>query len=321
MCGSDVKEKALVSVVVPVYKVEKYLPECITSIVSQTYKNMEIILIDDGSPDQCGKICDEYAKKDSRIQVIHKKNEGVSIARNTGIEHASGKYILFVDADDYISLDLVESVMKATDEETTIIWDHTSDMKKWQSVFQDQKMIPTEYIHREEFMKLFFRDYVNPPVNKLFKTNIIKQQKIRFPEEKNLGEDLSFNLTYFQNAGGDYKILHVPYYFYRENREGSLSNPKRRNLLQVQKDIFGEIMDFLQRTDIWTEENAEIYYGMYWDRLFLTWKYMKRLNLDILNDPIWDYVWNECCKRGLCGWKRKMKKWIIGLEKIKSDFR
>ena len=98
----------LISVIVPVYNVEKYLSGCIESIVNQTYKNLEIILVDDGSPDRCGAICDEYAKKDERIKVIHKKNGGLSSARNAGIEISNGEYIAFVDSDDYIGRDMYE---------------------------------------------------------------------------------------------------------------------------------------------------------------------------------------------------------------------
>ena len=96
------KEENLVSVIIPVYNVEKYLPKCLDSVINQTYKNLEIILVDDGSPDNSGKICDEYAEKDSRIKVIHKENGGVSSARNVGIKQAKGQYLLFVDSDDYI---------------------------------------------------------------------------------------------------------------------------------------------------------------------------------------------------------------------------
>ncbi len=102
----------LISVIVPVYKVEKYLKKCIDSIINQTYKNLEIILIDDGSPDNSGKICDEYAEKDKRIRVIHKINEGVSAARNLGINICSGKYVAFVDSDDWISEDYYEVLYK-----------------------------------------------------------------------------------------------------------------------------------------------------------------------------------------------------------------
>lgn len=114
-------EKALVTVVTPVYNVEKYLDRCINSVVNQTYTNLEIILVDDGSPDRCPEMCDAWAKRDARIEVVHKKNEGLGYARNTGIDHASGEYICFVDSDDYIALDLVEKTYAAAKEKNVDI--------------------------------------------------------------------------------------------------------------------------------------------------------------------------------------------------------
>ncbi len=102
----------LITIIVPVYKVEKYLDRCVQSIVDQTYTNLEIILVDDGSPDNCPKMCDEWAKKDKRIKVIHKQNGGLSDARNAGLENATGKYIGFVDSDDYISPLMYEKLYK-----------------------------------------------------------------------------------------------------------------------------------------------------------------------------------------------------------------
>jgi len=104
------KQEKKISVIVPVYKVELYLRQCIESILAQTYNNLEIILVDDGSPDNCGAICDEYAKKDGRVTVIHKKNEGVSAARNTGIDAATGGLLSFVDSDDWIDSDMFEAL-------------------------------------------------------------------------------------------------------------------------------------------------------------------------------------------------------------------
>lgn len=101
----------LVSIIVPVYKVEKYIHQCVDSIINQTHKNIEIILVDDGSPDNCGKICDEYAEKDSRIKVIHKENGGLSDARNHGIDAASGEWLMFVDSDDFIEPDMAEKLL------------------------------------------------------------------------------------------------------------------------------------------------------------------------------------------------------------------
>lgn len=102
----------LISVVVPIYKVEDFLEKCVESLINQTYKNIEIILVDDGSPDNCPKMCDEFSKKDKRIRVIHKKNGGLSDARNKGIDIAKGKYITFIDSDDYVSVDYIEYLYK-----------------------------------------------------------------------------------------------------------------------------------------------------------------------------------------------------------------
>ena len=103
----------LISVIVPVYKVEPYLDKCVRSIVEQTYQNLEIILVDDGSPDNCGAICDAWAEKDSRIKVIHKENGGLSDARNAGMDVATGQWIAFVDSDDWIAEEMYESLLNA----------------------------------------------------------------------------------------------------------------------------------------------------------------------------------------------------------------
>ena len=103
---------SLISVIIPVYKVERYLPRCIDSILSQTYKNIELLLIDDGSPDSSGDICDEYAEKDPRVRMFHKENGGVSSARNLGLDEAKGDYIGFVDSDDYIAPGMYEKLVE-----------------------------------------------------------------------------------------------------------------------------------------------------------------------------------------------------------------
>lgn len=107
------QKQTLVSIIIPIYKVEQYLIDCIQSVCSQTYKNIEIILVDDGSPDNCGKICDDYAKMDKRISVIHKENGGLSDARNKGIDIARGDYITFVDSDDYVETTFIEDLYNA----------------------------------------------------------------------------------------------------------------------------------------------------------------------------------------------------------------
>ena len=105
-----------VSIIIPIYNVEKYLRKCVDSVICQTYKNLEIILVDDGSPDSCPEICDSYVDLDSRIKVIHKQNGGLSDARNTGIDMSSGEYITFVDSDDYIENDMIEILISTLEE-------------------------------------------------------------------------------------------------------------------------------------------------------------------------------------------------------------
>lgn len=113
----------LISIIVPVYKVEEYLSSCIESILAQTYLDIEVILVDDGSPDKCGEICDEYARKDNRIKVIHQQNGGVVVARNAGVKKSIGKYLMFIDADDYISSDMCEElILSAETESSDIVW-------------------------------------------------------------------------------------------------------------------------------------------------------------------------------------------------------
>ena len=112
----------LISVIVPIYKVEKYLDECISSIVNQTYRNMQIILVDDGSPDRCGEICDEWAKRDSRIMVIHKSNGGLSDARNAGIDVAIGEFIVFIDSDDWVESTMLEVMHNLLQKSRQILW-------------------------------------------------------------------------------------------------------------------------------------------------------------------------------------------------------
>ena len=103
--------RTLVSIIVPVYKAEKYIRQCVDSLLAQTYRNIEVILVDDGSPDNCGKICDEYAAKDSRVKVIHQQNGGVSVARQTGIDHATGEYSIHADPDDWVELNMIEELV------------------------------------------------------------------------------------------------------------------------------------------------------------------------------------------------------------------
>lgn len=177
-------EEELISVIVPVYNVEKYLNRCVDSIVNQTYKNLEIILVDDGSLDNCGKMCDEYAEKDSRIKVIHKQNGGLSDARNVGTSAAKGKYLTYIDSDDFVTKDYCEFLynnIKKSEADISIC--------KHYIMFEDGSKINTgtskKYLMNKEeaFMKLLYSDDLDVSAwAKLYKRDIM--ENIFFPKDR-----------------------------------------------------------------------------------------------------------------------------------------
>ena len=209
--------KDLISVIVPVYKVEQYLDECVASIVAQTYPNLEIILVDDGSPDRCPEICDVWAQKDKRIKVIHKFNGGLSDARNAGLELASGEYIAFVDSDDWISPDMYVTMHKAMREANADIC--SCGIVEAYPEYQQSRNLPELVGDSEEILQLLYADTLYPVMawNKLYHSEHWKN--LRFPTGK-ICEDA---FTTYQLVDKAEKIVQIntPLYFYRI-RENSI---------------------------------------------------------------------------------------------------
>jgi glycosyltransferase involved in cell wall biosynthesis len=173
-----------VSIIVPVYKAEKYISKCIESLVVQTIKDIEIILVDDGSPDNSGKICDEYSYKDNRIKVVHKVNGGVSSARNNGIKASIGEYILFVDSDDWVENNYVEALLKAKakypDSEPLCGFRTVSDYNGTliaNNVFSEEEETEITF---DKYMLLVQGWLAQSPCNKLFDASIIKENNLLF---------------------------------------------------------------------------------------------------------------------------------------------
>lgn len=182
-------KQQIVSIIVPVYQAEKYINRCLDSIQAQTFKDFEVILIDDGSQDNSGYICDCYAKKDSRFHVIHKKNEGVSIARQTGFDAAQGEYIIHADPDDWVEPDWIEKLYEKIEEEKAdmVICDFEriyADRK----VHYDQK--PTSFEKADLLKDLLNEKLWGPCWNKLIRRDRFTKYGIRFNPEMNLWEDL-----------------------------------------------------------------------------------------------------------------------------------
>ena len=244
-----------ISIIVPIYKVEIYLRKCVDSIVNQTYKNIEILLIDDGSPDNCGIICDEYAKKDERIKVIHKKNGGLSDARNYGIEASSGDYIMFVDSDDYISKDMCEILLKKALENNAdivscnfkeIYIDNFEEEINKQSIKKSLEI----YTNLEVIYKYFF-DYtidINVVWNKLYKREIFfENENIRFPKGKLHEDDYTVcKLYYYANK---IVIINDVLYYYIRRRDSITGRFSEINILD-KIDAIIEHYNFAKNKDI-----------------------------------------------------------------------
>ena len=178
------EKEDLISIVIPVYKVEKYLEKCIESIINQTYKNLEIIIVDDGSPDNCPQMCDEFAKSDKRIKVIHKENGGLSDARNAGIDIATGKYITFIDSDDYVSDDYVEYMYRLIKKHNTKIATCETQVVHIESDEENQEQF-IENIEvltaRDLFYKILFAQKSDVSAySKLYETALFRD--IRYPK-------------------------------------------------------------------------------------------------------------------------------------------
>lgn len=228
--------KDMISVIVPVYKVEDYLERCITSIVNQTYKNLEIILIDDGSPDHCGEICDEWSRKDDRIKVIHKENGGLSDARNAGMKIATGEYIAFVDSDDWIDEKLLEVLLDALIDNYAQI-SACGIVKAYDDYFEDDKRNYSQkiYTSQEALNTLIHGNgFYAVAWNKLYKAELL--QNIQFPVGK-LHEDEFFTYKVIARASRLVLCTEVKYYY--RQRTGSIMSgwsEKRLDALQAYKE-------------------------------------------------------------------------------------
>ncbi|MBR5553537.1 MAG: glycosyltransferase family 2 protein [Clostridia bacterium] len=215
-------ENSKISVIIPVYKVEAYLPRCLDSVINQTYKNLEIILVDDGSPDKSGEICDKYAALDERIKVIHQENRGLSEARNSGMNIATGDYIAFVDSDDWIESDTYEGMLKNIIEHDADLvvcglWVHHSNG----NIDKIGLGNGVETLSQNEFLcKLVsMQDGTGYAWNKLYNRKTLG--KLQFLTSDGCSEDIRFNYRFTKNATKIIYIHELKYHY--ERREGAIT--------------------------------------------------------------------------------------------------
>ena len=232
-------ENPKISIIVPVYKVEKYLNRCLDSIVAQTFSDWECILIDDGSPDNSGKICDEYAKKDDRFVVIHQKNSGVSVARNIGLNNACGEWIGFVDSDDWIEKDTYETALKYAREKK-------ADVVEWGMFLSNDDNDFENLTHTEGTIELnkMHAVLLHGPCNKLIKRQIVVDNAITFPVGISLAEDMNFVIKVFFYSQKSYGIPKSLYHYYR-NDNGAVNTITYKKIEDEVKSI-KDISNFLK---------------------------------------------------------------------------
>lgn len=220
------------SVIVPIYNAQATLNRCVDSILDQNFDDMELILINDGSPDRCGEICGEYARKDSRVRYFSKPNGGVSTARNLGLDQARGSYVLFVDSDDYVSENYFE-VLEQIGEEF--------DFVMFSSKVTDGKTVTPRILTPcasldadesvEQFCHAWYTKSLTSPVTKRYRRAIIEQRKLRFMKQLYVGEDKSFNVMYIMGCGSC-RITDAALYWINVENENSLSRKPRPDLYE-----------------------------------------------------------------------------------------
>ena len=211
----------LVSVIIPVYNIEKYIEKCLLSVQKQTYKNLQIIIVDDGSSDKSGKICDKFAKGDTRFEVIHKKNEGAACAKNNALDRIKGEYFIFVDGDDYLDESMIEYMLCILQKEDADIVEagfyeeYTTRSKQYRITEYKTEICSIDYT------KNYINTWTNSLLwNKLYKTSLTKN--VRFHREKRCIDDEFYTYKIILNAN---KIIQIPesFYHYRK-RKGSAMN-------------------------------------------------------------------------------------------------
>lgn len=255
----------MVSIIVPAYNCIKSLECCVGSIRQQTYTSFELILVDDGSADGSGELCDKFAAEDTRIRVIHKPNGGVSSARNAGIDAVTGEYITFCDSDDYLEPDYLETLVQAA--EANPDCGHIWCCFQTVTGYQKENAAPN-YTYAKSLLRYTLQEYMSlhemwldaEPWNKLYRTDIVQTAKVRFPEDLSLGEDWLFNLAYIDVSANE-KIVVVtkPLYNYMRGNDESLDSKYRKDLLDIYRRLNDTCLSYLRKWRLPTEQVEKFY--------------------------------------------------------------
>lgn len=248
-----------ISVIVPIYNAEKTLRKCVDSLLAQTFEDFEILLIDDGSPDQCGAICDEYAKQDSRVRVIHQENQGVSAARQCGMDNAQGEYTIHADPDDWVEPEMLEELYKKAKEDDAdmVICDFYENTYKGQKYIKQQ---PSS-LDRKIVQKELFTHLHGSCCNKLIRLDSFKKSGVRFPDGISFCEDLYVNaaILLFEIR---VSYLNKAFYHYVKNRLDSLSRRYDENSEKQNVALKGIFVNLMKDTDLEDFVNSKFSYAI-----------------------------------------------------------
>lgn len=266
MCGED---EIMFYILVPVYKVEKYIKNCIESVINQSYQNFRLILVDDGSPDLAGQICDEYAKNDSRIYVIHQKNMGQIAARRTAVKYIQescklkNAYVIFLDSDDTIKLGALKRLVEVIKRENCDMIVYGFDKvfgDKIVSHFDDHnKSSFVEVEKRNLYRRVFLSSEYNSVCRKAIKAELIPEKNYEKYYKYLLAEDLLQSIDFYKHSSKVYFLQESLYNYYVN--PNSITHSVNSNNYKIDYTIRDKVSDFLQKEDVFTEEDWEEYRG------------------------------------------------------------
>lgn len=244
-----------VSIIVPVYKTEKYIHRCVDSILSQTFSDIEVILVDDGSPDRCPEICDEYKSKDSRIQVIHQKNGGVSAARNVGLNICCGEYLIFVDGDDYINEDFVQKMVDVMEVGKDLVCCGYNDISEYGIVKCNDFSINCS--DKKQLIQCVINGTGGVLWGKIFRTEIIKMHNLKLDENLFMSEDMIFVLKYIKYIS-HWAVIEVVLYNYNRLNQNSISSNISNEYLKNYTSFYKSQLECLEDLNVAPEEIEKI---------------------------------------------------------------
>ncbi len=268
--------KTKVTVIIPVYNTKKYLEECVASVSGQSYREIEILLVDDGSTDGSSLLCDELAARDGRIRVIHKENGGAATARNLGIDEAAGEYVMFLDSDDWLDTDAIEALVSLADENATDVvrFNYVREFEGKQLVKPNTFLEEKIYVGEEcavvcrQLLGLVGKELAHPESMNflascgfnLYRTALLRELGVRFIPIQEIGSfvDGLFNFGVFLHVER-FAFINRPFYHYRKTNEGAATANYRKNYVSRQLVLFGKLKETIER-DGRVEYFSEAYY-------------------------------------------------------------